>query len=47
MIEREIKRVKNARYLLIPGGADTRGHGTTGMVMLWKQHLLELLQQAP
>jgi homoserine O-acetyltransferase len=47
VMEREIKRVKNGRYVLIPGGPDTRGHGTTGMAKLWKQHLAELLQQAP
>ena len=46
-MEREIKRVRNGRYVLIPGGPDTRGHGTTGMAKLWKQNLAELLQQAP
>ena len=47
VMEREIKRVKNGRYVLLQGGPDTRGHGTTGMAKLWKQHLVELLQQAP
>jgi len=47
VMEREIKRVKNGRYLLIPGSPDTRGHGTTGMAKLYKQNLAELLQQAP
>ena len=47
VMEREIKRVKNGRYVLIPGGPDTRGHGTTGIAKLYKQHLAELLQQAP
>ena len=47
VMERELKRIRNARYVLIPGGPDTRGHGTTGMAKLWKQHLAELLQQAP
>lgn len=47
VMEREIKRVKNGRYLLIPGGPDTRGHGTTGMARLYKKNLAELLQQAP
>ena len=44
VLEREIKRVKNGRYVLIPGGEETRGHGTTGMAKLWKHHLAELLQ---
>ena len=47
VMEREIKRVKNGRYVLIPGGPDTRGHGTTGMAKLYKQDLAELLQQVP
>ena len=46
VMERELKRIRNARYVLIPGGPDTRGHGTTGMAKLWKQNLAELLQQA-
>jgi homoserine O-acetyltransferase len=46
ILEREIKRVKNGRYVLIPGSEDTRGHGTTGMAKLWKHHLAELLQPA-
>jgi homoserine O-acetyltransferase/O-succinyltransferase len=47
VMEREMTRVKNGRYVLIPGGPDTRGHGTTGMARLYKQQLAELLQQAP
>ncbi|HEY5292035.1 MAG TPA: alpha/beta fold hydrolase [Burkholderiales bacterium] len=47
VMEREMQRVKNGRYVLIPGGPDTRGHGTTGMARLYKRDLAELLQQAP
>jgi homoserine O-acetyltransferase len=47
VMEREIKRVRNGRYVLLQGGPDTRGHGTTGMAKLWKQHLVELLRDAP
>jgi len=47
VMEIAIKRVKNGRYVLLQGGPDTRGHGTTGMAKLWKQYLAELLQQAP
>jgi homoserine O-acetyltransferase len=47
ILEREIKRVRNGRYALIPGSDQTRGHGTTGMAALWKQHLADLLQAAP
>ena len=44
ILEREIKRVKTGRYILIPGNEETRGHGTWGLAKLWKQHLPELLQ---
>jgi homoserine O-acetyltransferase len=29
VMERELKKVRNARMLWIPGSADTAGHGTT------------------
>jgi homoserine O-acetyltransferase len=43
IMEREIKRVKNGRYVLIPISDETRGHGTHSIPRLWKQYLLELL----
>ncbi len=46
IMERELKRVKNARLFLIPASADTRGHGTTGMAKFWKSQVQELLQGA-
>jgi homoserine O-acetyltransferase len=45
VMEREIGRVKQGRYLLIPGGPDTRGHGTTGLARLYKDTLAEWLRQ--
>ena len=47
IMERELKRIRNARLYLIPGSEETRGHGTTGMARLWKQQLQELLETAP
>ena len=47
ILEREIKRVKNGRALLIPASDDTAGHGTTGRAKLWAKDLAELLQSAP
>jgi homoserine O-acetyltransferase len=47
IMERELKRVKNAKLFLIPASEDTRGHGTTGMAKFWKQQVQELLQTAP
>ncbi|HJQ59970.1 MAG TPA: alpha/beta fold hydrolase, partial [Vineibacter sp.] len=47
LMERELKRIKQARLHLIPAGEDTRGHGTTGMAKFWKQQVQELLANAP
>jgi homoserine O-acetyltransferase/O-succinyltransferase len=47
LLEREIKRVKNGRVLLIPGSEETTGHGTTARAKFWKKELGELLQTAP
>jgi homoserine O-acetyltransferase len=43
ILEREIKRVKHGRYILIPASSETRGHGTVGSAKLWKHDLEELL----
>jgi homoserine O-acetyltransferase len=47
IMERELKRVKNARLYLIPASEDTRGHLTTGLAKFWKQPVQELLSAAP
>ena len=47
VLDREIKRVKHGRVLLIPGSDETVGHGTTGRAALWKHALGELLLTAP
>ncbi len=47
LLDREIKRVKNGRVLLIPSSDQTAGHGTTFQARFWKQELGELLQSAP
>ena len=47
LMDREIKRVKNGRVLLIPASDRTAGHGTTAQARFWKQELAELLQTAP
>jgi homoserine O-acetyltransferase/O-succinyltransferase len=43
ILEREIKRVKQGRYILIPLSNETRGHQTYNLAVVWKNHLLELL----
>jgi homoserine O-acetyltransferase len=47
LLDREIKRVKNGRVLLIAGSDQTLGHGTTGQAKFWKEALGALLQSAP
>ena len=47
ILEREIKRVRNGRAMLIPGSATTAGHGTTFLARLWQSELASLLQSAP
>ncbi len=44
--EREIKRVKNGRFVLLPITDETRGHGTHTRAAGWKQYLDELLEQS-
>ena len=43
---REIKRVRNARFVLIPIGDETRGHGTHTRAVVWKQYLAEVLEKS-
>jgi len=44
--DREIKRVKNGRFVLIPTSDETRGHGTHTKAIVWKQYLAELLEKS-
>jgi len=47
ILDREMKRVKNGRVLLIPASENTTGHGTTGNAKFYQRELAELLQNAP
>ncbi len=44
--EREAKRLKNGRFILIPISEKTRGHGTHTQAEVWKDRLADLLQQS-
>jgi len=44
IIEREIKRVKRGRFVMIPIGDQTRGHGTHTIAAIWQGYLKELLE---
>ena len=47
IMDREMKRVKNGRYVLIPASEQTAGHGTTGQAKFWNQQLADFLKTAP
>lgn len=42
--EREIKLVKNGRFVLIPASDQTHGHGTHTWASVWQQYLKEVLE---
>lgn len=44
IIEREIKRVKRGRLVVIPISDQTRGHGTHTIAAIWQGYLKELLE---
>jgi homoserine O-acetyltransferase len=45
--EREIKRVPNARYILIPASEETHGHFSHLRATIWKSYLAEFLNTLP
>lgn len=48
LLQSEVKRVKNGRFVILSASENTVGHGTTGQqARLWARHLAELLQSAP
>lgn len=47
IMDREMKRLKNGHYVLIPASDQTAGHGTTGQAKFWKASLAEFLQAVP
>ena len=46
VLEREIKRVKNGKAIMIPLSDRTRGHGTHTLAAVWKNHLAKLLKKS-
>ena len=45
ILEREIARVPHGRAVMIPFSDKTAGHGTHTLAAVWKNYLVELLQQ--
>jgi homoserine O-acetyltransferase len=46
ILEREMKRVKHGRYILIPISPETRGHRTHSLPAVWGSYLAELLKES-
>jgi homoserine O-acetyltransferase len=46
ILEREIRKVKRGKAVVLPIGPQTRGHGTHTNAAAWKQELAELLQRS-
>ncbi len=47
LMEREMKRVRQGRLLLIPASEQTSGHGTTGGAKLWQEEFGKWLAGVP
>jgi homoserine O-acetyltransferase len=45
ILEREIRRVKKGRALIIPASKETVGHGTHTKAAVWKEHLENLMKE--
>lgn len=45
--DRAMKKIKNAKMLLIPASTETRGHGTTGNTSLWKAQFTAFMATVP
>jgi homoserine O-acetyltransferase len=41
--EREVRKIRNARFILLPASAQTYGHATHSWAAAWQQYLSELL----
>jgi len=44
--EREIRKVKHGRFVLLPISDETRGHGTHSLPAVWGEYLKELLAES-
>lgn len=44
--EREIKKVKNGKFVLLPTSEQTHGHGTHTWAAVWQEYLKELLDRS-
>ena len=47
VVEPAIKRIKNARHVVIPAGPESHGHYSHLRAKLWKSHLIEFMKTLP
>jgi homoserine O-acetyltransferase len=47
LMEKLMPRVKRGRFVLIPTGPETRGHGTHSWPAVWQEHLKKLMAELP
>ena len=47
VVEREIRRIPGARFVLIPASDKTHGHYTYNLAAFWKQHLADFMKELP
>jgi len=45
LMEKLVARVPRGRYVLIPTGPETRGHGTHSLPDVWGEHLARFLAE--
>jgi homoserine O-acetyltransferase len=46
ILQREIVRVRGARAVIVPFSAQTHGHGSHSIAILWKSELVQLLRES-
>ena len=44
--EREITKIRNGKFVLIPASKDTHGHGTHTWATIWQSWLSDLLRES-
>jgi len=47
VLDQALAHVKNSHLLVIPAGAETRGHATVALARYWKQQLMDFLSTLP
>ena len=45
--EKTVTRMPHALFVLLPISDETRGHGTSSVVHLWKDYLIQLMKETP